>query len=497
MRTLDRLFGALGASAPRRLVRGITSDSRQVRRGMVFVAIPGRKRDGHRFVGEAIRRGAVAVVGEAPLRRSAVPYLRVPDARAALSRLAAAFHDYPSRDLNVVGVTGTKGKTTTSSLIHHLLQSAGRPTGLLCTVGAWYGSESVLPHGHLTTPEAPVLQATLAEWRDLGLGDAVIETSSHALALHRVDDVAYDLAVWTTLHPEHLDFHGDMESYFRAKASLIERARFAILNADCPYAMRLCSHPHLSYGVRRGEVRAERIREEPGAVTFTLHTPWYSGQATFPGIGRFNVHNALAALAAACRIGLPLEQACHALERFGGVPGRMQVVQSRPVRIVVDFAHTPESLAAAITALRPGTRGRLLLLTGAAGDRDPHKRVPIGRLAVQLADLVVFTEEDSWGEPLESVLATVERGARAGGARPGRNYFIIPDRPTAIRSILQLSRPGDTILLAGKGHERYLARGGADVPWDEVGEVRRWTESLENRKQEIVFYLRGGADPVA
>jgi UDP-N-acetylmuramoyl-L-alanyl-D-glutamate--2,6-diaminopimelate ligase len=478
MHTLDRLFGALGGRAPALPVRGITSDSRKAQLGMIFVAIRGRRRDGHHFIGEAATRGAVAAVGERALREleppPRLPYLCVPDTRTALSHLAATFYDYPTRALYVIGVTGTKGKTTTSSLTHHLLQSAGHPTGLLCTVGVWHGREAILPRGHMTTPEAPVLQATLAEWVARGIGHAVIETSSHALALHRVDDVDYDLAIWTTLHPEHLDFHGDMESYFRAKASLFERAPFAILNADCPYAMRLRHRPHLSYGLGSGDLRATEIVEGPHSVCFTLHAPGFSGRVEVPGIGRFNVYNALAALGAATHLGLPLDDACRDTGSFAGVPGRMQIVSCRPVRIVVDFAHTPESLALALEALRPGTPGRLLLLTGAAGGRDPRNRVPTGRIAVELADLTVFTEEDFGREPLEPILATLERGARAAGGLPGRDYLVIRDRPAAIRFLIRHARPGDTILLTGKGHERYLARETGEIPWDEVAEVRRW-----------------------
>lgn len=480
MRTLDRLFGALGAPAPALPVRGITSDSREVGRGTVFVAIRGRRQDGHRFIPEAVARGAVAVVGGLPEGEVAaagdVPYLQVEDSRSALSRLAAEFYGHPSHALCIAGITGTKGKTTTSFLLHHLLESAGLPAGLLCSIGAWHGREAIIPRGHLTTPEAPIIQETLARWVARGIGHGVLETSSHALALHRVDDVAYDLALWTNLHPEHLDFHGDMESYFRVKATLVERAGFAILNSDCPYAMRLRHLPHLSYGIGRGDLRAVRVREGANSVSFVLRAPGLARGVgvRVPGIGAYNVANALASLAAVYHLGLPLEEAAGAVRRFGGVPGRMQVVRSQPVRVVVDYAHTTESLALALGALRRGTRGRLLLLMGAAGERDPRKRIPMGRIAATHADLVVFTEQDFRGEPLDAIIGALERGARAAGSRPGNGYVIIPDRRAAIRFILRHALPGDTVLLTGKGHERFLERGMERMPWDEVEEVRRW-----------------------
>ena len=464
---LRRLFAAIGADAPPLPVAGVTHDSRKVRSGFVYVALPGRRYDGHAFVPEALARGAVAVVGERDLSVS-VPYARVPDSRRALSRLAAAFFGEPSRELFVVGVTGTDGKTTTSHMVHHLLHALGLGAGLLSSVGYAYGGRFVHPEGHFTTPEAPELQRVLAEMRAAGVTHVVLETSSHALAQHRVADVDYDLAVWTHLSPEHLDFHGDMEGYFRAKASLVERAGRAVLNAACPYARRLFSHPHLAYGPG-GELWAEEVREDARGVAFVVATEGERHPLRLPMIGAYNVENALAALGAGLALGLPLGAMVEALARFPGVPGRMQVLAASPVRLVVDFAHTPEALARALRALRPTTPGRLVVVVGAAGERDPGKRRPLGEVAGRQADVAIFTEEDSRSEPTEAILAELAAGARRGRAE----VFLEPDRERAIHLAARLARPGDTVLFAGKGHERTLERASEVLPWDEAAVVRR------------------------
>ena len=465
--TLKELFAHLNKEAPPTPVTGVTHDSRRVRPGYVFVALKGQKHDGHRYIPEAIERGAVAVVGEEDLSLP-LPYARVPDARRALSLLSAAFYGFPSRRLKVVGVTGTDGKTTTSHLIHHVLNALGVRTGLISSVGYAFEKEWRYPEGHFTTPEAPELQAVLAEMVRRGETHAVVETSSHALAQHRVADVDYDLAVWTHLSPEHLDFHGDMESYFEAKASLVRRAPFAVLNAACPFARRLTERPHLAYG-EGGDIWAEELVEEPGGLKFLVRTK--SGEAYpayLPMIGAYNVENALAALGAASALGLPLGEATRALASFPGVPGRMQILAAEPVRVVVDFAHTPPSLRRALKALRPTTQGRLLLVIGAAGERDPAKRRPLGEVAGELADVVVFTEEDSRSEPTEAILAELETGARGKNAE----VYLEPDRCQAIRLAARLARPGDTVVLAGKGHERTLERANEVIPWDEAACAR-------------------------
>ncbi len=463
---LRALFAELGQAAPPLPVAGVTHDSRKVRPGFVYVALRGRTHDGHAFVGEALEKGAVAAVGEADLDLP-VPYARVGDARRALSRLAAAFFGEPSRRLFVVGVTGTDGKTTTAHLIHRLLRASGKRAGLVSSVGYALEDAWRFPEGHFTTPEAPELQAVLAEMVAAGLEYAVVETSSHALAQHRVADLAYDLAVWTHLTPEHLDFHGDMEGYFEAKASLVRRAGFSVLNAGCPYARRLMDRPHLAYG-EGGALFSRDLREEAGGLAFTLVAGSARIPVRLPMIGAYNVENALAALAAAKAMGLGLEAAVRGLEAFPGVPGRMQVLSPAPIRLVVDFAHTPKALENALNALRPTTEGRLLVVVGAAGERDPGKRRPLGAVAGRLADLAIFTEEDSRSEPTEAILAELAAGARGGRAE----VRLEPDREAAIALAARLACPGDTVLFAGKGHERTLERANEVLPWDEAARVR-------------------------
>ncbi len=471
--TLRELFAPFGLEAPATPVTGVTHDSRRVQPGFVFVALPGERHDGHAFVSDAVARGAAAVVGARELSPG-VPYLRLPEGelRPALARLAAGFYGRPSEKLWIAGVTGTDGKTTTAFLLHHLLLATGRRAGLIGTVGYDVGAGLAFPEDHFTTPEAPEVQGLLAQMVEGGLTHAVLEASSHALAQHRLDEVDFDLAVWTHLSPEHLDFHGDMEGYFRAKAALVERARLAVLNTACPYAMRLVQRPHLSYGPGGGFELLE-VHEEADGLAFAFSSPEGRFQTQLPMLGRYNAENALAALAAAYTAGVNPRKAAEALPRFGGVPGRMQFVQTEPFRVVVDFAHTPKGLAATLAALSPTTRGRLIVVVGSAGERDPAKRAPLGRVAAERAELAVFTEEDSRSEPVEAILAEMARGAREAGAREGERFWLEPDRERAIGRAFELAEPGDTVVLAGKGHERTLERARETLPWNEAALARR------------------------
>lgn len=462
-------------------VTKVEQDTRGLEPGLnaVFVARRGAAQDGHRFVPQALERGAVAVVGIASPDEQkgfpwhgGVPYIQVPDDKVALAKLAATLHGRPSEKLFVLGVTGTDGKTTTSYLLHHLLSP---DAGLISTAGAKVGAETLPLPGHFTTPEAPAVQELLARFVAAELPYAVVESSSHGLALHRLDEVAYDVGVWTNLTPEHLDFHGTFERYRDAKAQLMDRAEVSVLNLDEPeygfFAAR--ARESVSYGLAEGATfRAVDIREGPGALSWRLE---YGGQtfaATLPMVGRYNVHNALAALAAAHLAGVPLELLLERLTTFPGVPGRMQVVQTEPFAVVVDFAHTPTALTKALGAVRPQVAGRLVVVVGAAGERDPSKRAPLGERAVRGADVAIFTEEDSRSEDPNEILAQMAAGADGAGGRAGETYLVVPDRREAVRRAVALAGPGDLVLLAGKGHERTLERRHETLPWDEVAEAR-------------------------
>ncbi|WP_293909914.1 UDP-N-acetylmuramoyl-L-alanyl-D-glutamate--2,6-diaminopimelate ligase [Deinococcus sp.] len=470
-------------------VSGVTHNAAWVQPGSAFVAIRGARVDGHRFAAQAAERGAVAVVGEGWTLDTPcpLPYLTVPSVRAALADLAAELEGHPSRELRLVGVTGTDGKTTTSWMALHLLRAAGLSTGLLSTVG-YQLPDGVLRHfpAHFTTPEAPQVQATLRELVSAGATAAVLEASSHALALDRVRSVDWDVAIWTHLSAEHLDFHGTLEHYFAEKRKLIERAPFAVLNADDPWTERLKLGEHVLYSAegnrvdgKRADWQAVNIQERPDGLAFGVHSPAGAFTAFLPMIGRFNVSNALAAMAAAYRLGATVEQLVTGLASFAGVPGRMELVPggANQPRVIVDFAHTPPSLEKALGTLRATTSGKLWVVIGSAGGpRDPSKRAPLGEVATRLADQAIFTEEDHRDTPLEQILAEMARGAVQAGRH---NYELIPDRREAIRSAVRQARPGDTVLLAGKGPEDTLERGEDFLPWNEVQEAR---EALERRR---------------
>lgn len=472
---------ALGQSVPHPevTVTGVAQDHRRVAPGFVYVARRGAVVDGHRFARLAVERGAVAVVGEnagvTRLPWRGVPYLSVPDDRAALARLAASFYRHPSRELAVLGVTGTDGKTTTAFLLHHLL-GARHASGLFSTAGVRLREVELALEGHFTTPEATEVQRFLARCRDEGCSHVVLESSSHGFAQRRLDEVAYRVGVWTNLSPEHLDFHGTLAAYREAKATLMRRAETSVLNrddAEYPF-FAAAARRALSYGLDpESDYLALEVASSPAGQRFALVRGGERFAAELPLLGSYNVHNALAALAAAEVAGVPLPEALARLPSFPGVPGRMQLVAHAPFAVVVDFAHTPPALAKALSALRPVTAGRLIAVLGAAGERDPGKRRPLGEAAMRHADLAVFTEEDSRSEPLESILAELAAGAAAAGGVRGERFWLEPERAAAIRAAMRLARPGDTVALFGKGHEATLERASETLPWDEAAEARR------------------------
>lgn len=477
MPTLAQLLAPFGQAAPDIPVTGVTHDSRLVQPGFVFVAIQGvplKSRpplDGHDFIPQALEKGAVAIVGTKPLAQlpaPSAPYLQVTDARAALADLAAAFWGYPAKKLDLVGITGSKGKTTVAVLTHHLLQSAQPPVGRLSTVGIKVGEEELFLPGHFTTPEAPQVQEMLDKFVQAGCKQGVLEVSSHALQLERVRGLEYKVGVFTNLFEDHLDLHGSMEHYFAEKRKLLERSKFRVVNADNQWTKGLLSLENTwSYG-QAGGWRAEQIVEQADGLEFTVASPVGSFPVRLPLVGQFNATNALAALAAATGVGLSIPQLQAGLATFPGVPGRMQLIQAEPFRVIVDFAHTGASLQAALETLRPTTKGRLLVVIGAAGNQDPSRRSGIGKVAAKLADFAVFTEEDHRSESLEAILQTM---SQAHG--DSHRHICIPDRREAIHYAVQNAQPGDTILFSGKGHERTLERETETLAWNEFEEVRK------------------------
>ena len=487
-------------------VTGVAQDSQRVQAGEVFVARRGMKRDAHAFVPEVVARGAAAIVGSANTSEqrqftwySQVPYIYVPDDRLAIAQLAAAFYAHPSQRMFVAGVTGTDGKTTTSFMLHHLL-SGQHKSSLLSTAGIRIGQESIPLEGHFTTPEASEVQKLLATFLEAGSSHVVLESSSHGLALKRLAEVAYDLAVWTNLTPEHLDFHGTFEAYREAKLELVRRARTTISNAadeNAPWfdqaaadtgadVVRYAVGSHVNTDWQAADWQAEVLEETAYGLHWRLTVPALAvkREVLLPMVGRYNVANALAALAAAVHIGLDVDEACTKLETFSGVAGRMERVLVAdidiPFNVIVDFAHTPDSLHKALQAVRPQTQQRLIVVIGAAGERDPSKRVGLATVALQGADYAVFTEEDSRSEDIRAILQTMTDAAAQLGTE-GKQFVRVADRREAIAHAVNIARAGDTVLLAGKGHEATLERANITLLWNEVDEAQRALLNRFNR----------------
>jgi UDP-N-acetylmuramoyl-L-alanyl-D-glutamate--2,6-diaminopimelate ligase len=434
-------------------VTGVTHDSRQVGPGSLFCCVPGRVTDGHDHAPGAVAAGAVALLCERPLDLP-VAQVVVADARATMGPVAAAFHGHPSASMDVVGVTGTNGKTTTTFLLQAILEAAGRPTGVIGTLS-----------GARTTPEAPELQARLAELRDEGRRAVAMEVSSHALALDRVAGTRFRVAVFTNLSRDHLDFHETMEDYFAAKARLFEPryADVAVVNADDPRGRLLAdaaSVPTRTYSLHDVEGL------ELGATTST--GTWRGHRLVVPLGGSFNVANALAALGAAVELGVDEATAVAGLAGAAQVPGRFEVVTTdQPFQVVVDYAHTPDGVEQVLKAARAVAAGRVLVVLGAGGDRDWDKRPMMGEAAARHADVVVVTSDNPRSEDPEVIAAAV-----AAGAAGHRDVRVELDRRAAIELAVHDARPGDVVVVAGKGHETTQTIGDRVLPFDDREVVR-------------------------
>ncbi len=471
-------------------VTGVTHDSRAVRPGMLFVAVPGAHIDGHDFVPAAIAAGAPGAIVERPVAGVAAPQIVVDASRPALASAAAWWYGDPSHELTVVGITGTDGKTTTTYLAVAALEAAGLPTGMIGTIATRVGGRTEDHAVHATTPEAPELQATLRAMADAGDRVAVIETTSHGLALDRVASVAYDVAILTNVTHEHLELHGSWEAYRDAKLSLFDRLRgartvtkrhpvpaSAIVNLDDPSAglfvgtARDAGARVITYGTEpAADVRATRIAEDADGLHADVVGRSGEGTIDLRLAGRFNIHNALAIVALGDALGLDPERVRQGLAGLEVIPGRMERVDAGTFGVVVDFAHSPASLATVLDLLAPAAAARgggLIAVFGSAGERDTAKRPQMGRIAGERARLVIVTDEDPRGEDRDAILDEIARGAEAAGRRRGQDLLLIADRREAIAAAFEAARAGDIVLLAGKGHERSIIGPDGELPWNE------------------------------
>lgn len=461
------------------LVTDVVLDTRAVSGGALFCCVPGRKLDGHDLAGQAVAAGAAALCVERPVEAApAVPRLLVRSVRAALAPLATAFFEHPSSRLELVGITGTNGKTTSAFMLDAIFRAAGRSSGLSGTVEIRIGAER-RPVVH-TTPEAPELQRLLAEMADSGVQAAALEVSSHALAYGRVDGTHFRAAVFTNLTPEHLDFHRDLEDYFQAKRRLFTPAftDLAVVNLDDPYGRRLAAEltasgdlPVVTFGRDPAATwRASGIDSSLEGTSFQVHPPAGRGgprPVRLQLAGYFNAANALGALAAADALGIDLDTAIQGLASLRGVPGRFERVEGAAgFTVLVDYAHTPDSLEHLLRAARAVASGRVLLVFGCGGDRDRAKRPLMGEIAGKLSDLAIVTSDNPRSEEPDAIIEQIVEGLRRS-AGPDR-FQVVADRRAAIRAALALAAPGDLVLVAGKGHEQgQELAGGRTIPFDD------------------------------
>jgi UDP-N-acetylmuramoyl-L-alanyl-D-glutamate--2,6-diaminopimelate ligase len=480
---LEKLLKAVpecqGKSVRDQNVTGVHCDSRQVRAGGLFVAIRGTASDGLSFVDDAVGRGAVFVVAERAVRvPKTVGSGIVPDARAALARLATAFHGQPSRDLTLVGITGTNGKTTTAYMMRSILRAAGRLPGLISTVEYEMGARTI-PAAR-TTPEAPLIQSLLAQMLTSGCRSAVMEVSSHALDQKRTLGIDFDVGVFTNLTRDHLDYHGDMARYFKAKSLLFQalsagtKPGTAVINRDDPWGERLLSAPYLparvvTYGEHPGaDVRAESVVLSGSGTAFTIAMPSGRFDVRMRLLGRFNVSNALAAVATSFALGLDIAEACGVIAHQSDVPGRLQAVETgRGFHVFVDYAHTDDALKNVLETLREITPRKLVVVFGCGGNRDRTKRPAMGRIATELADFAILTSDNPRQEEPAAIIEEIAQGVAAGG-----HYRVVEDRRDAIVEAVAMAEPGDTVLIAGKGHETFQEFANKTVPFDDRSVVR-------------------------
>jgi UDP-N-acetylmuramoyl-L-alanyl-D-glutamate--2,6-diaminopimelate ligase len=475
-------------------ITGLAYDSRQVKEGYLFVALKGNDLDGHDYLGDAVQRGAVALVMEAfngtPEKIAAV---RVSNSRKALSSLAARFYEEPAAGLSLVGITGTNGKTTTSYLLESILMAAGAKPGVIGTINYRLGGRTY--PAPVTTPESLDIMRLLREMADEGVTDVIMEVSSHALDQNRTADCPFKIAVFTNLSRDHLDYHQTMEAYFRAKSRLFsglsaahsDSQAYAVINQDDPKGnelIRLTQAPVMTYGLGTYcDFRADGVSADYAGITAQLTTPVGAAAVRSPLLGTFNIYNILAAAGAAVALGIALEDVITGIEQLRVVPGRLETVPNgRGLRIVVDYAHTPDALSKTMQTLKPLAEGKLITVFGCGGDRDKGKRYDMGLAAGQQSDLVVITSDNPRSEDPAAIIEQIEKGTRESGlpkaawssprpASAARGYIIDADRRKAIRMAVGMAGSQDLVLIAGKGHEDYQIVGGERRHFDDREEA--------------------------
>jgi UDP-N-acetylmuramoyl-L-alanyl-D-glutamate--2,6-diaminopimelate ligase len=485
----------------------VTSDSRKVIPGALFVACQGEYLDGHEYIGKALESGAVVIVGEKADPGYQVPYIRVNNSRQALAHFSAAYFDHPARKMTMIGITGTDGKTTTANLLYQILHEAGKKAGLISTINALIG-DTVLDTGfHVTTPDAPDVQQYLANMVEAGITHVVLETTSHGWAQYRVEACEFDIGIITNITHEHLDHHGSFEKYREAKARLLRSLsetyqkktgdiKLAVLNQDDPsfeYLRNISRVKTVSYSIKGdSDIQAEDIIQSEIGLNFTARI--YKKEKTriqSELVGDFNVSNCLAAFSAGV-IGLDIEPdiAARGIAELKGVPGRMERIDSgQKFTAIVDFAHTPNALKVALETARKMTKGRIIAIFGSAGLRDREKRRLMAETSIALADISIFTAEDPRTESLEKILDEMATGAMSKEGRDGMNYWCIPDRGEAIRKGIRMAQVGDLLICCGKGHEQSMCFGTIEYPWDDRTAVRAGLAELLGKEGPIMPYL--------
>ncbi|SHE38776.1 UDP-N-acetylmuramoylalanyl-D-glutamate--2,6-diaminopimelate ligase [Caldanaerobius fijiensis DSM 17918] len=445
-------------------IKGIKYDSRKVTSGDAFLCIKGFSVDGHRFAQEAVENGASVVIAQDDVAVDGAEVVMVRDTRIAMARIAANFYGHPSKDFVLIGVTGTNGKTTVTNIIRWVLRNLGYSVGLIGTINIAMDDEEI-PSIH-TTPESVDLQRIFKEMKDRGAHYVVMEVSSHSLALHRVDQCDFDVAVFTNLTQDHLDFHKTMEEYMKAKMRLFKMTKKSIVNVDDDYSdffVQQANKPLYTYGINGGDFRARNVVMTNG-VEFDLYHSGFITPIKFPIPGKFSVYNALAAIATLSALGFPVPNIAESLSTFPGVKGRCELVNcGTPYKVVIDYAHTPDGLENILKSVREFTINRLIVVFGCGGDRDKAKRPKMGEIAIRYADYTIITTDNPRSEDPQAIISDILKGINGNEDK----YKVIVDRKEAIKYALGMAKEGDVVLLAGKGHETYQILRDKTIPFDE------------------------------